>query len=41
MPILIGTNHDENKLFLFFDPKYVRRWFGVLPQLRDRGALPC
>jgi para-nitrobenzyl esterase len=36
VPIVLGTNKDEQKLFLFFDDKHVRRWFGVLPQLRDR-----
>jgi para-nitrobenzyl esterase len=38
VPIVFGTNHDENKLFLFFDPKYVRRFFRVLPWVRDREA---
>jgi para-nitrobenzyl esterase len=36
VPLILGTNRDETKLFLFFDPSLVRRWFGVLPQLRDR-----
>ncbi len=38
VPVLLGTNKDENKLFLFLDPKYVRRLFGVLPILRDETA---
>ena len=41
VPIVIGTNRDENKLFLFLDPQHVRRWFGVLPQVRDQRALPA
>jgi para-nitrobenzyl esterase len=36
VPTILGTNRDETKLFLFFDPTHVRRWFGVFPQLRDR-----
>jgi para-nitrobenzyl esterase len=35
VPIVLGTNRDENKLFLFLNPEYVRRWFGVLPQVKD------
>jgi para-nitrobenzyl esterase len=35
VPILLGTNKDEQKTFLFFDPKYVKRWFGILPQILD------
>jgi len=35
VPILLGTNRDENKLFLLLDPKNARRFLGV-PVLRDR-----
>ncbi|HTO70825.1 MAG TPA: carboxylesterase family protein [Myxococcota bacterium] len=35
VPVMLGTNHDELKLFLFGDPKLVRYWFGFLPRLRD------
>jgi para-nitrobenzyl esterase len=35
VPIVLGTTRDEMKLFLFADPAHVRRWFGVLPALRD------
>ena len=35
VPVIAGTNHDENKLFMFMNPLYVKRWFGVLPQVRD------
>jgi para-nitrobenzyl esterase len=35
VPVLIGTNADESKLFLFLDPRYVWRLFGVLPIVRD------
>jgi len=35
VPTILGTNRDEMKLFLSFDPKLVRRWFGVIPSLRD------
>jgi para-nitrobenzyl esterase len=36
VPIVFGTNRDENKLFLFLDPEYVQRFFRVLPRVRDR-----
>lgn len=35
VPFMAGTNRDENKLFLFADPNLVRRWFWVIPRLRD------
>lgn len=35
MPVMLGTNHDENKLFLFFQPAYVDRYLGVIPVLKD------
>src|SRR5205814_5915683 len=36
VPVMLGTTRDENKLFLFTNPKLVRRWFGVFPQVLDR-----
>jgi para-nitrobenzyl esterase len=35
VPVIAGTNRDENKLFMAFDKKYVRLWFRVLPSIRD------
>ena len=35
VPVIIGTNRDENKLFQFMDPVFVKRWFGVVPQVRE------
>jgi para-nitrobenzyl esterase len=35
VPVMIGTTKDEDKLFLFADPKYVKRLFGVVPRVRD------
>ncbi len=35
VPVIAGTNLDENKLFMFMSPLYVKRWFGVFPQVRD------
>ena len=40
VPVVLGTNKDENKLFVFANPLYVRRWLGVVPRVRDAGALP-
>jgi para-nitrobenzyl esterase len=33
VPVMLGTNHDENKLFMFASPVWVRRWFGFVPRL--------
>ena len=35
VPVMLGTNRDEYKLFLFFDPAQVRRLFGLFPRLVD------
>ncbi|HXJ32692.1 MAG TPA: carboxylesterase family protein [Candidatus Eisenbacteria bacterium] len=35
VPVMIGTNRDENKLFMFGDPRWVRWWLWILPRLRD------
>jgi para-nitrobenzyl esterase len=33
VPVMIGTNRDESKLFLFASPQWVHRWFGIVPRL--------
>jgi len=35
VPIMLGTTRDEVKLFQFTNPDLVRRWFGVIPRVRD------
>lgn len=35
VPVIFGTNKDENRTFMFADPTLVKRWFGVLPRIRD------
>ncbi|MBI4517675.1 MAG: carboxylesterase family protein [Deltaproteobacteria bacterium] len=35
VPVMIGTNRDENKLFLFPDRTRVRRWLWLFYRLRD------
>ena len=35
VPVMIGTTKDENKLFLFVNPLYVRRWLGIVPRVRE------
>jgi para-nitrobenzyl esterase len=37
VPVIAGTNRDENKLFMAFDREYVRLWFRVLPSVRDEA----
>ena len=35
VPLMLGTNRNEDRLFLFGNPEYVRWWFGTFPRLRD------
>jgi len=35
VPVILGSNRDELKLFFFGDPRQVRWWFGFLPRMRD------
>ncbi len=37
VPLLLGTNRDEFKLFLAFDPNFVSWWFGRLPKVKDHA----
>lgn len=36
VPVILGTNRDEFKLFQFLDQNYMRKWFGMIPSARDR-----
>ena len=36
VPVLVGTNRDENKLFMFTDPQYVRQRLWVIPYTLDQ-----
>ncbi len=38
VPLLLGSNRDETRLFQFMNPHYVKFWFGKLPRLIDRDA---
>lgn len=38
VPVVLGTNRDENKTFMFRNPEYVRRRLGILPRLRDEES---
>ena len=35
VPVIVGTNRDENKLFMYANPKWVSQWLGFIPRLRD------
>ncbi len=35
VPVVLGTNRDESRLFVFVDPEHVTRWFGIWPQVHD------
>ncbi len=35
VPVIVGTNRDENKLFMQGDPQLVRRILWIIPRIRD------
>ncbi len=35
VPVMLGTNKEEAKLFLFLDPRFTWNLFGLLPRMRD------
>jgi para-nitrobenzyl esterase len=35
VPVMLGTNRDEYKLFMLFDPIHVRRIAWIIPRMRD------
>lgn len=35
VPVILGTNRDENRLFLFPDPKHVKKLLWILPRFVD------
>ncbi len=35
VPVILGSNRDETRLFSLMDRRYTRFWFGVLPRLKD------
>jgi len=37
VPVVFGTNRDENRLFLFADPRRVHRLLGLVPRLVDEA----
>lgn len=38
VPIMLGTNKDEQKTFMFANPRHVRRWLFLFPRLRDEAS---
>jgi para-nitrobenzyl esterase len=38
VPVMLGTNRDENKLFMFGDRVYVHKLLWIAPRLRDERA---
>jgi len=36
VPLLLGTNRDEMKLFMARDPAFVSNWLGLWPHIKDR-----
>ncbi len=38
VPLMVGTNRDEDKLFQLFNPSYVTRYFEILPFVKDAHA---
>jgi len=38
VPVMMGTNRDENKIFMFGDPRRVQNLFWILPRVRDQRS---
>jgi para-nitrobenzyl esterase len=38
VPLMLGTNRDEDKLFQFFNPNYVTRYLEIIPRVHDAHA---
>ncbi len=38
VPVIVGTNRDEVKLFFFFDKRRIWKLFGLLPRFADEPA---
>ncbi len=38
VPVLLGSNHDEEKLFSLFDDDYTDRYFEIIPVFHDKHA---
>jgi para-nitrobenzyl esterase len=38
VPVMLGTNRDERKVFMAQDPRWVKKLFGVLPRIRDLNS---
>lgn len=38
VPVIVGSNRDETKIFMAFDPRHVRRFGGIPVALRDPEA---
>ncbi len=38
VPVLLGTNRDELKLFMAFNPRYVGKTLGLFPFIRDEAV---
>ena len=37
VPVILGTNKDEEKIFLLYNREYTSQVFGIVPTFRDRG----
>jgi para-nitrobenzyl esterase len=38
VPIITGSNRDEQKLFMALNPKYSDLYFGLIPRIKDQSA---
>lgn len=38
VPLILGTNRDESKIFMAQNPEFVSQWFGVIPHIKDEAA---
>ena len=38
VPLILGTNRDEAKVFMIQNPEFVSQWFGFIPRIKDEAA---
>jgi para-nitrobenzyl esterase len=38
VPVILGSNRDETKLFLYLDPRRIRKVFGIIPRFIDEPS---
>jgi para-nitrobenzyl esterase len=38
VPLMTGTNRDEQKIFMALDPRFADQWFGIIPRIDNQAG---